>query len=70
MRAFYEANIENFTREDGKITEFDFLRESIRTAMHDKAQNQVMDELLEELRASFADQIEIFPDGLQASFVD
>jgi len=69
-RAFYEANIENFTREDGKITEFDFLRESIRTAMHDKAQNQVMDELLEELRASFADQIEIFPDGLQASFVD
>lgn len=70
VRAFYEANIENFTREDGKITEFDFLRESIRTAMQDKAQNQVMDELLEELRASFADQIEIFPDGLQASFVD
>ena len=69
-RAFYEENIENFTREDGKVTEFDFLRESIRTAMQDKAQNSVMDDLLGELREAFADQIEIFPDGLQASFVD
>jgi len=70
VRAFYEENIENFTREDGKVTEFDFLRESIRTAMQDKAQNSVMDDLLVELRKSFADQIEIFPDGLQASFTD
>jgi hypothetical protein len=70
VRAFYEANREEFTREDGKVTAFDFLRESIRTAMQERAQNDAMDQLLAELRQTFADQIEISTQGLNAAFAE
>lgn len=68
VRAFYDANIGEFTREDGKVTEFDFLRESIRTAMQNDAQNKAMDALLAELRKTYEGQVEIFSDGLDLAF--
>ncbi len=68
VRAFYDDHIGDFTREDGKVTEFEFLRESIRTAMQNDAQNKAMDELLNELRQVFEGQVEIFPEGLDLAF--
>ena len=68
VRAFYDANISEFTREDGKVTEFEFLRESIRTAMQNDAQNKAMDELLVELKETFDGEVEIFSEGLDLAF--
>ncbi len=68
VRAFYDANISEFTREDGKVTEFEFLRESIRTAMQNDAQNKAMDELLVELKEAFDGEVEIFSEGLDLAF--
>jgi parvulin-like peptidyl-prolyl isomerase len=68
IRAFYAENIAEFTREDGKVTEFSFLEKSIRTAMLAKRKTAAMDGLLERLRQKYKSQIEINPEALDLAF--
>ena len=68
IRAFYDQNIDQFTREDGKVTDFSFLKESIRTALQERGKNEAMDAFLAELRQNYKDQIEIFPEVLDLAF--
>ena len=67
-RTFYGENIAKFTREDGKVTDFEFIKASILTGLREKAKIGAMDALLAELRAEYADQIEIFPAALDGTF--
>ena len=69
-RAFYEENIDEFIREDGKVSEFEFLKESILGALREKAKAGAMDDLLAELKEQYDDQIEIWPAALDRSFAD
>ena len=69
-RAFYEENIDEFIREDGKVSEFEFLKESILGALREKAKAGAMDEVLAELKEQYDDQIEIWPAALDRSFAD
>ena len=67
-RTFYGENIAKFTREDGKVTDFEFIKASILTGLREKAKIGAMDALLAELRVEYADQIEIFPAALDGTF--
>ena len=68
LRNFYDQNIKDFTRKDGKVTEFSFVQQSIRNLLEEQAMNNAMDVLLEELRENYKGQIEIFPDVLDLAF--
>ena len=46
VRTFYDQNLDLFTREDGKVTEFSFIRDSIRTLIRNQAETKAMDEFL------------------------
>jgi len=68
VRAFYDRHIDQFTREDGKVTDFSFLQESIRTALQERGKSEAMDALLAELKQNYKSQIEIFPEVLDLAF--
>jgi peptidyl-prolyl cis-trans isomerase C len=68
VRTFYDQNLDLFTREDGKVTEFSFIRDSIRTLIRNQAETKAMDEFLAGLRKTYKDQIEIYPDVLALAF--
>ena len=68
VRAFYDRHINQFTRADGQVVDFAFVRESIRTALRVQAETEVMDALLAELREANAGQIQVFPEELEKAF--
>ena len=68
VRAFYDQHIDQFTRTDGRVVDFAFVRESIRTALRQRAETEAMDALLAELREAYAGQIHVFPAALEKAF--
>ena len=68
VRAFYDQHIDQFTRADGQVADFAFVRESIRTALRQRAETEAMDALLAELREAYAGQIHVFPEALEKAF--
>ncbi len=68
VRAFYNQHLDQFTLADGRVADFAFLRESIRTALRKRAATQAMDALLAELREAHASQIHVFSDALEKAF--
>ena len=68
VRAFYDQHIDQFTRADGQVANFAFVRESIRTALRQRAETEAMDVLLAELREAYAGQIHVFPGALEKAF--
>ena len=68
VRAFYDQHLDQFTLADGRVADFAFLRESIRTALRKRAETEAMDALLAELREAYASQIHVFPDALEKAF--
>ena len=68
VRAFYDQHIDQFTRADRQVADFAFVRESIRTALRQRAETEAMDALLAELREAYAGQIHVFPAALEKAF--
>ena len=68
VRAFYDQHIDQFTRTDGQVVDFAFVRESIRAALRVQAETEAMDALLAELRKAYAGQIQVFPAALEKAF--
>ena len=68
VRAFYDQHLDQFTRADGRVVDFAFVRESIRTALRQQAETEAMDELLAELHEAYAGQIQVFPAALEQAF--
>jgi len=68
VRAFYDQHIDQFTRADGGVVDFAFVRQSIRAALRVQAETAAMDALLAELREAYADQIHVFPEALEKAF--
>ena len=68
VRAFYDQHLDAFTRADGRVADFALVRESIRTALRQRAETEAMDSLLAELRRAYADQIHVFPAALAKAF--
>lgn len=68
VRAFYDQHIDQFTRTDGRVVDFAFVRESIRAALRVQAETEAMDALLAELREANAGQIQVFPAALEKAF--
>ncbi len=68
VRAFYDQHLDQFTRTDGRVVDFAFVRESIRTALRQRAETEAMDALLAELREAHAIQIHVFPEALEKAF--
>jgi peptidyl-prolyl cis-trans isomerase C len=68
VRAFYDQHIDQFTRADGRVVDFAFVRESIRAALRVQAETEAMDALLAELREANAGQIQVFLEALEKAF--
>ena len=68
VRAFYDQHIDQFTRTNGQVVDFAFVRESIRAALRVQAETEAMDALLAELREAYAGQIQVFPVALEKAF--
>ncbi|MCY3788785.1 MAG: peptidyl-prolyl cis-trans isomerase [Gemmatimonadetes bacterium] len=68
VRAFYDQHLDQFTRTDGQVVDFAFVRESIRAALRQRAETEAMDALLAELREAYAGQIQVFPAALEKAF--
>ena len=68
VRAFYDQYLDRFTRSDGRVVDFAFVRESIRAALRNRAETEAMDALLAELREGYASQIHVFPAALEKAF--
>ena len=67
IRAFYDGNIDRYTTEDGTVTDFEALHQSIRRQLTEQAQNEAMDEFLSGLRAKYEKDIEFRPEALEGS---
>ena len=68
VRAHYEEHIDQFTRKDGKVTDFTSVRDGIRRALRQQAANQTMDRFIESLRENYRDRIEIRSQVLEKTF--
>ena len=68
VRAFYDQHLDAFTRADGRVADFALVRESIRTALRQRAETEAMDALLAELRQEYGSQIHVFPAALEKAF--
>ena len=68
VRAFYDQHRDQFTRTDGRVVGFAFVRESISAALRQRAETEAMDALLAELREANASQIQVFPAALEKAF--
>ena len=67
-RTFYDQHLDQFTRTDGRVVDFSFVRESIRAALRQRAETEAMDALLAELREANTGQIHVFPAALEKAF--
>ena len=68
VRSFYDQNIGEFTRADGKVTEFSFIHNSIHSMLRERALSASMDSFIAELRETYKDQIDVFPETLDLAF--
>ena len=68
VRAFYDQHLDAFTRADGRVADFALVRESIRSALRQRAETEAMDALLAELHEEYRDQIHVFPAALEKAF--
>ena len=59
IRAYYDANIELFTRSDGKVTELSLVYNSIGTLLRQRAATEAMDAFIARLREQYSADIEI-----------
>ncbi len=64
IRAFYDANLDMFTRKDGTVANFDLVEGSIRTSLRTHIENKAMDDLIATLREQHKDEIAIYPEVL------
>ena len=59
IRAYYDANIELFTRSDGKVTDLSLVYNSIGTLLRQRAATEAMDAFIARLREQYSADIEI-----------
>lgn len=59
IRAYYDANIELFTRSDGKVADLSLVYNSIGTLLRQQAATQAMDAFIARLREQYSADIEI-----------
>jgi len=64
VRAYYDANIAQFTNRNGEVTDFAKVSDSIRSLLRKKAGDKAMDDFIGELREKYRDRIEIRPEVL------
>ena len=59
VRAYYDANVEMFTRTDGKVADLSLVYNSIKTLLRQRAATQAMDAFIAGLREQYSADIEI-----------
>jgi len=59
IRSYYDANVELFTRSDGKVADLSLVYNSIRTLLRQQATTKAMDTFIERLREQYSADIEI-----------
>ena len=64
VRAYYDANIEMFTRTDGKVADLSLVYNSIKTLLRQQAATRAMDAFIAGLREQYNEDIEINTEAL------
>ena len=59
IRAYYDANVEMFTRSDGKVADLSLVYNSIKTLLRQQAATKAMDAFISRLREQYSEDIEI-----------
>ena len=59
VRAYYDANVEMFTRTDGKVADLSLVYNSIKTLLRQRAATRAMDAFIAGLREQYSADIEI-----------
>ena len=59
VRAYYDANVEMFTRTDGKVADLSLVYNSIKTLLRQQAATKAMDAFIAGLREQYSADIEI-----------
>ncbi len=59
IRAYYDANVEMFTRSDGKVADLSLVYNSIKTLLRQQAATRAMDAFIARLREQYSADIEI-----------
>lgn len=62
ISAYYEANIEQYTRSDGKVAPLNLVHKSIGTLLRTQAENKAMDDFIALLHEKYG--VEKYPDAL------
>ena len=64
IRAYYDANVEMFTRTDGKVADLSLVYNSVKTLLRQQAATKVMDAFIARLREQYSADIEINTEAL------
>ena len=64
IRAYYDANVEMFTRSDGKVSDLYLVYNSIKTLLRQQAATKAMDTFIARLREQYSADIEINTEAL------
>ena len=64
VRAYYDANVEMFTRTDGKVADLSLVYNSIKTLLRQRAATRAMDAFIAGLREQYSADIEINTEAL------
>ena len=64
IRAYYDANVEMFTRSDGKVADLSLVYNSIKTLLRQQAATKAMDAFIARLREQYSEDIEINTEAL------
>ena len=64
VRAYYDANVEMFTRTDGKVADLSLVYNSIKTLLRQQAATKAMDAFIAGLREQYSADIEINTEAL------
>ena len=64
VRAYYDANVEMFTRSDGKVADLSLVYNSIKTLLRQQAATKAMDAFIARLREQYSEDIEINTEAL------
>ena len=64
VRAYYDANVEMFTRTDGKVADLSLVYNSIKTLLRQQAATKAMDAFIARLREQYSEDIEINTEAL------
>lgn len=64
IRAYYDANVEMFTRSDGKVADISLVYNSIRILLRQQAATKAMDAFIARLREQYSEDIEINTEAL------